>query len=491
MTSTTYPPRGAGQQYPVHVDAKLDGSLNRWLWLVKWLLVLPHYVLLFFLWMAFAVLSVVAFFAIVITGRYPRAIFDFNVGVMRWTWRVTYYAYGTLGTDLYPPFTLAEVPDYPAHFDVEYPDRLSRGLVLVKWWLLAIPHYLVVGIFLGGGWYAADWATSSDPAYVGGIGLNGILVLVAAVVLLFTGRYPKPVFDLVLGLNRWVLRVAAYAALMTDQYPPFRLDQGGDDPGSGLATAPSGTHDVTATPAAVADPVVRPATRPWTAGRVIALVTGCALLLLSALIGVGGGAAALLDTAGRDSAGFVGGQTRAFATNTYALTSQAVTIHLDGASGLTPESLVGDARVEVSSLREDDLFVGIADSGEASRYLARVKHAEVVDFRDVGGELEPVYRVRGSGAPEVAPTAVDLWAVQASGSGDLSLVWPVENGDWTLVVMNADGSDRVAADVSVAATVPWLGGVAVGLLVTAAVFFVAGVVTLVLVLRPTGTVGAP
>ena len=490
MTSTTYPPRGAGRQYPVHVDAKLDATLTRWLWLVKWLLVLPHYVLLFFLWMAFAVLSVVAFFAIVFTGRYPRAIFDFNVGVLRWTWRVTYYAYGTLGTDRYPPFTLAEVPDYPAHFDVEYPDRLSRGLVLVKWWLLAIPHYIVVGIFLGGGWYAADWATSTDPAYVGGIGLIGVLVLMAAVVLLFTGRYPKPVFDLVLGLNRWVLRVAAYAALMTDQYPPFRLDQGGDDPGPDLPTAPSGQPGVAAAPALSAHPLARPASRPWTAGRVIALVTGCVLLLLSAAVGVAGGAAAFLDTAGRDSDGFVGGQTRAFATRTYALTSQTFTIHLDGATGLTPESLVGDARVEVSSPRGDALFVGIADSDAASRYLAPVRHAEVVDFRDVDGVLEPVYRVSGSGAPNVAPTAADLWSVQASGSGDLSLVWPVENGDWTLVVMNADGSDQVAADVSVAATVPWLGEVAVGLLVTAAVVFLAGVVTLVLVLRSTGTVGA-
>ena len=220
--------------YPVHVDASLDPSISRGLWLIKWLLLIPHYLVLAFLWVAFLVVSVVAFFAILVTGHYPRPLFDFNVGVLRWTWRVHYYGYGALGTDRYPPFTLADVPDYPAHLDVPYPGRLSRGLVLVKWWLLALPHYLVLSIFIGGGLWASSRgaANGSWGAGLDAGGLVGLLVLIAAVVLLFTARYPKSLYALVMGMDRWALRVVAYAGLMTDAYPPFRLDQGGTDPGS-------------------------------------------------------------------------------------------------------------------------------------------------------------------------------------------------------------------------------------------------------------------
>ncbi len=218
--------------YPVHVDASLDPSTSRGLWLVKWLLLVPHYVVLAVLWPAFLAVSVVAFVAILVTRRYPRPLFNFNVGVLRWTWRVHYYGYGALGTDRYPPFTLADVPDYPARLDVPYPGRLSRGLVLVKWWLLALPHYLVLSILVGGGLWASSHSGNGSWNGLDAGGLVGLLVLIAAVVLLFTARYPKSLYALVVGIDRWSLRVAAYAGLMTDAYPPFRLDQGGTDPGS-------------------------------------------------------------------------------------------------------------------------------------------------------------------------------------------------------------------------------------------------------------------
>ena len=229
----------AAQAYPVRVDASLDPSLSRGLWLVKWILVIPHYIVLAFLWLAFVVLSAVAMVAIVVTGRYPRAIFGFNVGVLRWTWRVQYYAIGAFGTDRYPPFTLADDSAYPAHLEVEYPQRLSRGLALVKWWLLAIPQYIIIAVLTGGGFGWGPWLVRSPSlggvsiSYGVGIpGLIGLLAVIAAVVLLVTGRYPEQLYNIVLGLNRWVLRVAGYAGLMTDRYPPFRLDMGGPDPGT-------------------------------------------------------------------------------------------------------------------------------------------------------------------------------------------------------------------------------------------------------------------
>src|SRR5438309_2112484 len=142
---------------------------------------IPHYIVLFFLWVAYFFASVAAFFAILATGRYPRGLFDFTSGVLRWTWRVGFYSYSALGTDAYPPFTLKDVPDYPARLEIDYPASLSRGLVLVKWWLLALPQYLVVAVFAGVDWAAwtglgNDWMWSSG-------GLVGLLVMFAGVVL--------------------------------------------------------------------------------------------------------------------------------------------------------------------------------------------------------------------------------------------------------------------------------------------------------------------
>src|SRR5690349_25174790 len=165
------------QSYPVQVRARLDEPLSRWLWLVKWLLAIPHYFVLFILWIAFFVVTVIAFFAILFTARYPRPLFGFNLGVLRWSWRVGYYSYSALGTDRYPPFSLGEEPDYPATLDIAYPQRLSRGLVLVKW-LLAIPHLVVVAFFTGGAGFFL-WR-------LGG-GLVTLLALFAGVALLFTG----------------------------------------------------------------------------------------------------------------------------------------------------------------------------------------------------------------------------------------------------------------------------------------------------------------
>ncbi|MGI9603179.1 MAG: DUF4389 domain-containing protein [Acidimicrobiales bacterium] len=227
--ATTADPAVAPSTEPVALNARLDEPLSPWKWLVKWILAIPHFIVLAVLWVGFTISTIIAFFAILFTGRYPASIFDFNLGVLRWTWRVMYYATtGGIGTDRYPPFSLGAEPDYPATLDIARPQRLSQGLVLVKWWLLAIPHYLILGLIVGGGigWWGPDEAGS----VAWGGGLIGLLVLFAGISLLFRNRYPQGLFDLIVGVNRWMFRVIAYAALMTDRYPPFRLDQGGSEP---------------------------------------------------------------------------------------------------------------------------------------------------------------------------------------------------------------------------------------------------------------------
>jgi hypothetical protein len=464
----------SAMQYPLRVDANLEPQLSRWLWLVKWLLVIPHYVVLFFLWLAIFVLSLAAFVAILVTGSYPRSIFDFNVGVMRWTWRVTFYAYGGLGTDQYPPFSLEEVPDYPAHLEVAYPERLSRGLVLVKWWLLAIPHYLVIAFFVGGGWYATssqDW----QPPIVAG-GLIGLLVLVAAVVLLFTGRYPQPIFDLVLGMNRWVLRVAAYVALMTDEYPPFRLDMGGPDPGDTQLAVPRAAAPPPATPSGAPAP---PPER-WGAGRVLAVVVGVLVLLLGGGLATAGATLGIAERVVRDQDGYLMSPSVTLASTRSALVSEDVQL-TSGASTALPENLLGDGRLRVDAPRGKEVFVGVARSRDAAAYLTGVGYSRVVD---PGGDGEPpTYQQHAGRAPATAPGEAGIWESSAQGTGRQSVTWPLREGSWTLVVMNADGSRGVAADVAVGATLPAATFLAVTLLVTGLVLLVVGVVVLVLAVR--------
>jgi hypothetical protein len=199
-------------KYPIDIKGDLSAPPGRGWWLIKWLLAIPHYFVLFFLEIAFVFVSIIAFFAILFTGKYPEGLFKFNTGVLRWGWRVSFYSYGALGTDKYPPFSLEPDANYPADITIPYPKKLSRGLALVKWWLLAIPHYIIIGAFSGGN----NWGK-------GGMNVISVLVFVWAVYLLFTGKHHKDIFKLIIGFNRWVFRVGAYTALMTDEYPPFRL----------------------------------------------------------------------------------------------------------------------------------------------------------------------------------------------------------------------------------------------------------------------------
>jgi hypothetical protein len=497
--------------YPVRVDAALDAPLSRWLWLVKWLLLIPHFIVLGLLWIAFVMLSVVAFFAILFTGSYPRPIFEFNVGVLRWTWRVQYYAIGAFGTDRYPPFTLADDPSYPAHLEVEYPQRLSRGLVLVKWWLLAIPHYLIVALFTGGGlwvaWRAGNDASGNWP------GLIAILAVIAAVVLLFTGRYPQQIFDFVLGMNRWVLRVAAYAGLMTDAYPPFRLDMGGHDPatvtvprppapGQDLAGAaerpgqpghapPARDGSTPASPAdggqagqasraeglAGAPPGGR--RTGWTAGRIVAVVAGAVLMLCSLGLLGAGGTALWAHTAARQG-GYVDLGSATYRTSGYAVASDTIELHAAGGGWDAARALFGTVRIRATSTAgAAPVFLGITRAGAASRYLAGVAHATISGPAGTTGW----HTEKAGTAPAAMPSRANLWDAHATGPGTQTVVWPVRSGDWTVVAMNANGSRPVSVHVNVAATLPALPWIASCLLAGGIIVLAAGILLLVIPIR--------
>jgi hypothetical protein len=474
-------------RYPVEVDATLDAPLSRWLWLFKWLFAIPHFVILAFLWLAFFVLSDFAFVAILYTGSYPRSIIDINEGVLGWTWREQYYAYGALGTDRYPPFTMAERADYPAHLEISYPDHLSRRLVLVKWWLLALPHYLIAGIFVGGGSWLA-WRTGQDNASWGGGGLIGLLVLVAGITLLFTGRYPRPIYDFVLGMNRWVLRVAAYAGLMTDQYPPFRLDMGGSEPGGTLTLPgastppeppPSGGSE--SPPPVSAPPPPLPATSSnWSAGRVLTVVVGAFLGLVAMGLVTAGVALLAVDHLNRDDSGYLRLGNHSYATSGLAITSEQFRLDSSVTGSSWLDTMIGRVRVSVTSNDAGkQVFVGIARAGAAREYLRGVDRL-VVGNLDVAG-LHATHLA--GGPPALAPTQANIWVKSAVGQGTRTLSWKPQRESWTILAMNADGSRTVAVRADISAAVPGLPRFAYSVLGLGIALLVGSVLLVALTLR--------
>jgi hypothetical protein len=433
----TYP--SAIPPYPVRVEGHLEQP-SRWLWLVKWLLALPHFIVLAVLWVAFFASAIGAFVAVMLRGRYPRALFDFNVGVMRWSWRVAFYAYGANGTDRYPPFTLGEAPDYPARLEVAYPEHQRSGLRLIGWWLAGIPQYLIVGILVGGG-VAGSWGGVPSS------GMIGLLVLVGAVMLLARGTYPRSIFDLVLGLNRWVLRVVAYAAVMTPEYPPFRLDVGEGDPAGANFT-----------PAALATTRVdkrRPA--DWGIRRVAAAVLASVTALVAVAAIAAGATALAFDQTQRDAAGYLTTAPASYSTGTYALESDSYRAQFPGERFVARE-LLGTIRIRTQSSHR--LFVGIAPASAATTYLKKVAHAQAGDL----GAHNTDFHARSGGAPSTPPTTQHFWVASATGAGVQNLTWRPRSGNWRVVVMNADGTRDVTSDLSIGASFPHLAAIALGAL---------------------------
>lgn len=178
-------------------DIEYPERLSRLLIFVKWLLLIPQFILLYIVGFLTGIVGFIAWFAILFTGRYPRGMWDFVV--MAQAWGANVLAYYLLMRDEYPP--LGEGA-YPVQFDLVYPPQLSRGLIFVKW-LLVIPHLVVLSFLLLAAMFVhfiAWWA------------------------ILITGQYPRGMFRFMVGVQRWLLRVNLYTNLLTDHYPPFSLD---------------------------------------------------------------------------------------------------------------------------------------------------------------------------------------------------------------------------------------------------------------------------
>ena len=200
MEAATPPVAPPAADYPARFDVEYPERLSHWKVLVKWLLAFPHLIIVYLLQLVASLMVLVAFFAVLFTKKWPRGMFDFMVQIQRWTLNVATYAF-TLMRDEYPPFG-GEVGEYPLSFQVDYDENLSRWMIFVKW-LLVLPH-LIILTFLA----VAAW----------------VVLIIAWFAILFTGRYPRGMFDFVVGTLRWWIRVQAYAHwLMTDRYPPFSL----------------------------------------------------------------------------------------------------------------------------------------------------------------------------------------------------------------------------------------------------------------------------
>lgn len=191
----------ASGRYPVEVDAQLLPEYSRFMPLIKWLILIPHYVVLFFLGIGAAIVALIAFFATLFTARYPEGMWNYMYGVHRWAMRVM--AYHMLITDKYPPFTLQETPDDTIQLRAEYPERVSRWRPLFAW-IIVIPYAIVASlIFL----------------------VAQICSIFAFFTIIFTKKIPEGLFNVIRNGFTWNLRSGFYSYWMSTEYPPFEWDE--------------------------------------------------------------------------------------------------------------------------------------------------------------------------------------------------------------------------------------------------------------------------
>jgi hypothetical protein len=195
----TQPPAARAGAYPMVLEFGYPTQPSK-LTFVKWILAIPQFFVLGLVSFAAWFMFIYAWFSVLITERYPRNAYDFLVGTARWTTRV--YAYIFFIAEEYPPFAMDEIPSYPARFEPPpFPgEQMPRAAALQP--IMAIPALIFASIVV----------------YVG-----ELFAFVAGFAIIFTGEYPRGMYDFVVGALRTQARAAVYTAMMTEQYPPFEL----------------------------------------------------------------------------------------------------------------------------------------------------------------------------------------------------------------------------------------------------------------------------
>jgi len=196
----------------------------------------------------------------------------------------------------------------------------------------------------------------------------------------------------------------------------------------------------------------------WTPGRTASVIAGGVLAFFASGLVIGGAATLWADRANRDSAGYLTSASTTFSTPGRALASESMNVNAGGPDWAYPRSVLGDVRFRFTA---DDpsreTFVAVAPTSAVRGYLAGMEYATVTDFGSAGA----TYTVHAGGAPATPPAAAAFWAAKASGSGPQTLTWTPSRGDWTILVMNTDGSPGLSVRADAGANVPALTWVAI------------------------------
>jgi hypothetical protein len=217
-------------------------------------------------------------------------------------------------------------------------------------------------------------------------------------------------------------------------------------------------------------------------GARIVLLVSAGLASVMAVGALGLGALALWGESEKDERGYLSTDSESFAAGTHAIATENLDLDLDGAEELVDSTGYGDIRLDVESQSGKPLFAGIARTDQVSSYLAGVSHTLVTDV-DYDPFEASYDRQSGERSP-AAPGDERIWAASTQGSGPQTLTWDVEDGDWSIVVMNADGSPGVRADVSAGAKLPYLTEIGWSAIGGGAILLLTAAGLVVLAVRP-------